>query len=87
MNTHVKTGRAALPSSTFCLVILVSNRALISVCLYFFASVMRSGQPSLTMTMQCRGCSVSLKSKAEKQKAPSEASGHFSDSCQPNACP
>lgn len=73
MNTHVKTGRAALPSSTFCLVILVSNRALISVCLYFFASVMCSGHLSLTMTMQC--CSVSLKSKAEKQKALSEALG------------
>lgn len=76
VNTHVRTGRAALPSSTFCLVILVSNQSLsLYVCIFFFASVVRSGQPSLTMTMQCRGCSVSLKSKAEKQKALSEALG------------
>lgn len=36
VNTHVRTGCAALPSSTFCLVILVSNQSLsLYVCIFF----------------------------------------------------
>lgn len=46
----------------------------LDVCV-FLASVVHSGQPSLTITMQCRDCSVSLNGEAEKTSTPPEAFG------------